>query len=95
MKRSERFTAILALHSKTGNQAMRLKKRAVNQIEQILVQYAGKRIVLGTHGDILTLILNHFNREYDFDFWASTTMPDIYESVFEGTQFVQVTRKWG
>lgn len=78
-----------------GESSYAAQKRAMNQIKQILNQYAGKRIVLGTHGDIMTLILNDFNKEYDFEFWESTTMPDIYELMFEGTQLIQIVRKWG
>ncbi|SFB61693.1 2,3-bisphosphoglycerate-dependent phosphoglycerate mutase [Cohnella sp. OV330] len=77
-----------------GESSYDAQKRAINPIKQVLNQYAGKRIVLGTHGDIMTLILNHFNKEYDFEFWESTTMPDIYELMFDGTQIVQVARKW-
>lgn len=70
------------------------QKRAIDQLERILHEHAGKTIVLGTHGDIMTLMMNYFDKQYNFDFWQSATMPDIYELRFEGTKFKRATRKW-
>lgn len=77
-----------------GESSVDAQKRAIDQLKRILHEHAGKSIVLGTHGDIMTLMMNYFDKQYDFDFWQSATMPDIYELRFEGTKFMQVTRKW-
>lgn len=48
-----------------------------------------------THGDIMTLMLNHFDSRYGFDFWEATSMPDIYKLEFdEKNSLRSVSRLW-
>ena len=63
-------------------------------IQPIIHAHAGKKIALGTHGDIMTLMLNHWNEDYGFSFWQTATMPDIYKLVFQGEQLIEVIRIW-
>ncbi|WP_438350415.1 histidine phosphatase family protein [Paenibacillus sp. FA6] len=77
-----------------GESSQQAQKRGVEIIEKILNYYQGKRIAIGTHGDIMTLMMNHFDAEYDYFFWGSTTMPDIYKMDFEGLELSNVTRLW-
>ncbi len=42
----------------------------------------------------MTLILNCFDKSYNYEFWKSTTMPDIYRLEFQGTDLINVTREW-
>ncbi|MCA1291939.1 histidine phosphatase family protein [Paenibacillus sp. alder61] len=70
------------------------QKRATKVILNILNKYEGKNIVIGTHGDIMTLMMNHFDPQYDYQFWRTTTMPDIYKAVFQGQKLVSTTRLW-
>lgn len=72
------------------------QQRVMEALEPILKRYAGRRIVIGTHGDIMTLLLNRWNPAYGYSFWASTSMPDIYrlELEAEGAAAPQVTRIW-
>ncbi len=58
------------------------QKRGVNITYQVLEKYKGKNIVIGTHGNIMVLIMNYFNKEYDFTFWKNLDMPDIYKCTF-------------
>ncbi|MEK8127961.1 histidine phosphatase family protein [Paenibacillus filicis] len=78
-----------------GESSRRAQARAVAVLERLLRQSAGKHIVIGTHGDIMTLMLNYFIRDYDFDFWAATTMPDIYKLEVGVHGAATVTRLWG
>lgn len=77
-----------------GESTQQAQGRAVKTIEYILNEYMGKKMVIGTHGDIMTLIMNHFDKQYGFEFWESTTMPDIYKLKFEGNLLKKVTRLW-
>jgi len=43
-----------------------------------LDRYPGQQIAVGTHGNLLVLILQHFDRSVGFAFWQSLTMPDVY-----------------
>ncbi|MFS0869512.1 histidine phosphatase family protein [Paenibacillus xylanilyticus] len=76
----------------SGEQAC---SRAVTVIEQILDTHAGQKVAIGTHGDVMTLIFQHYDPSYGFDFWKSTTMPDIYKLEFDMEhKLVQVNRMW-
>lgn len=77
-----------------GESSEEAQKRAVKLILKILKKYAGKNIVIGTHGDIMTLMMNHFDPQYDYSFWRTTTMPDIYKVIFQGQKLVSTTRLW-
>lgn len=78
-----------------GESSREAQSRACRVIENLLRTYEGKRVVIGTHGDIMTLMLNRYDRNYDFDFWKSTTMPDIYKLLFDGSdRLLGVTRLW-
>jgi len=78
-----------------GESGEQARSRAVAVIDRILDKHTGQKVVIGTHGDVMTLILQHYDSSYGYDFWESTSMPDIYELVFDGThKLVQVTRLW-
>nr|WP_154893479.1 histidine phosphatase family protein [Paenibacillus xylanexedens] len=69
--------------------------RAVAVIERILDTHAGQKVVIGTHGDVMTLILQHYDMSYGYEFWKSTTMPDIYKLEFNMEHELEgVTRLW-
>ncbi|WP_325175890.1 histidine phosphatase family protein [Paenibacillus profundus] len=70
------------------------QERAVDVLLAILKDYRGQGIVIGTHGDIMTLMMNYFDDSYGFDFWKSTTMPDIYRLEFDEAALLTVTRMW-
>lgn len=70
------------------------QERGVNITFQILEKYKGKNVVIGTHGNMMVLIMNYFNEKYDFSFWKNLDMPDIYKCTFEGRELVKVQRLW-
>jgi len=78
-----------------GESSEEAQKRAVKVILEIFNKYEGNNIVFGTHGDIMTLMMNYFDPQYDYSFWRTTTMPDIYKVVFQGQKLVSTTRLWG
>ncbi|TWT02523.1 histidine phosphatase family protein [Planomicrobium sp. CPCC 101079] len=75
-----------------GESNARARARGVKKTLEILRTHAGKNIVIGTHGNIMVLIMNHFDSQYDFQFWQKLTMPDIYKLAFEGTELIGVKR---
>ena len=70
------------------------QKRGVNATLQVLENNTGKNVVIGTHGNIMVLIMNHFDRKYGFEFWKQLEMPDIYKLSFDGKKLVHVRRIW-
>ncbi|WP_312870031.1 histidine phosphatase family protein [Fontibacillus panacisegetis] len=77
-----------------GESSKDAQKRAIKVFKKIIDKFNGKRIVIGTHGDIMTLMMNYFDNTYGFEFWESTTMPDIYKLEFEENKLNNVTRLW-
>ena len=78
-----------------GESSVHAQGRAIAALKSILNEHMGKRLVIGTHGDIMTLMMNYFNKDYGHEFWMSSTMPDIYKSEFNGVVLERVERLWG
>lgn len=66
-----------------GESSNEARRRAIPVIADLLKRHAGKRIVIGTHGDIMTLMMQTYDPSCDFGFWQNTTMPDIYRLEFD------------
>lgn len=77
-----------------GESSRELQIRAIGVFEDIRNQYEGKRIAIGTHGNIMTVIMNYYNSEFDYDFFKQTTKPDIYKMIFKGDRLIEVERLW-
>jgi 2,3-bisphosphoglycerate-dependent phosphoglycerate mutase len=77
-----------------GESGVDAQRRAVSVVKSIVNAYKGKKIVIGTHGDIMTLMLNFCDKRYGYAFWESTSMPDIYKLRLEDSKLREVTRLW-
>jgi 2,3-bisphosphoglycerate-dependent phosphoglycerate mutase len=77
-----------------GENTKQAQQRAIPVILELLKEYEGKGIAIGTHGNIMTIIMNYFDNTYGFDFWNSTSKPDIYRMTFQDGQFMKVDRMW-
>ncbi|MGF9893025.1 histidine phosphatase family protein [Priestia megaterium] len=76
-----------------GGESNRIaQQRGIACIFKILEKHKGKNIVIGTHGNIMVLIMNYFNAKYDFDFWKNLQMPDIYKLSFEDNNLKAISR---
>ncbi|MFD1851746.1 histidine phosphatase family protein [Oceanobacillus bengalensis] len=79
-----------------GGESNRIaQKRGVHATFQVLENNIGKNVVIGTHGNIMVLIMNYFDIQYGFDFWKGLEMPDIYKLSFNGKKLIDVQRIWG
>jgi 2,3-bisphosphoglycerate-dependent phosphoglycerate mutase len=70
------------------------QRRAVHILKELLHTHQDKNVVIGTHGAVMTLMMNYFNPSFDLDFLYSTTKPDIYRLEFNNEQLVCVERVW-
>ena len=70
------------------------QKRAVKVLEEILNTYKGKKVVIGTHGLVMTLMMGYYDLNYDLTFLHNTSKPDIYRMEFNGQELVDVNRLW-
>lgn len=55
------------------------QNRVISLLKELQFETDDEHVVLSTHGNLLALILNHFDSSYGFNFWHSLTMPDIYK----------------
>lgn len=76
----------------SGESNHHAQARGVHVTKEILEKYAGKNVAIGTHGNIMVLIMNYFNPIYDFSFWNQLQMPDIYQLTFYEQQMIAVKR---
>jgi 2,3-bisphosphoglycerate-dependent phosphoglycerate mutase len=77
-----------------GETTRQAQDRAIPLIKQLLAEFKGKKIAIGTHGNIMTIIMNYFDKSYGFDFWEQTSKPDVYKLEFVETELRQVKRLW-
>jgi 2,3-bisphosphoglycerate-dependent phosphoglycerate mutase len=68
--------------------------RGLQSLKSVLNKYRGENIVIGTHGNIMVLIMNYYDKKYNYDFWNGLNMPDIYKLSFEDGILVGVERLW-
>lgn len=64
-----------------SNEAAQKRVRLI--IDQLLKRHLTETIIIGTHGNILTLLLNDFDDNYGLAFWKTLKMPDIVKTVFK------------
>ncbi len=60
---------------------------------QDAVEAPQDRVVLVTHGNLLTLLLHHLDPTVGFKTWAHLTHPDVYQVQREGSHW-QAVRTW-
>jgi 2,3-bisphosphoglycerate-dependent phosphoglycerate mutase len=70
------------------------QKRGIAVMNTLLDTYERKKVVIGTHGAIMTLIMGYYDSRFDLPFLHSTSKPDIYRMEFKGLEFLGVERLW-
>ncbi|MGE5124273.1 MAG: histidine phosphatase family protein [Acidobacteriaceae bacterium] len=68
--------------------------RGVAIVERLARRYPGGHVVLSTHGNLLALVLKHFDARIDYVFWKELTMPDIYMLCLSPGEEPAITRLW-
>jgi 2,3-bisphosphoglycerate-dependent phosphoglycerate mutase len=67
-------------HSFPGGESSRdAQQRAVRAIDRIREAHPVDRIVIATHGNLISLYLNMLNHDIGFDFWRSLALPDVFQ----------------
>ncbi|WP_237982067.1 histidine phosphatase family protein [Bacillus thuringiensis] len=65
-----------------GESTKQAMDRAISLIQDVL-KLNHTTTLLVTHGNLLTLILKHFDHTIGFNEWRSLTNPDIYEIIID------------
>jgi len=69
------------------------QQRAVAALDGVVEEYADGSVAIGTHGQLLTLLLNHYDERFDEAYWREElTTPDVYEARFEDGELRGVER---
>ena len=76
----------------SGESNHNAQSRGVQATIEILKKYVGQNVVIGTHGNIMVLIMNYYDPTYDFSFWKQLEMPDIYQLTFLDQKLIKVRR---
>jgi 2,3-bisphosphoglycerate-dependent phosphoglycerate mutase len=77
-----------------GESNVQAQERGVTLIKELLKYHGGESIVVATHGNLLALILQHFDPAVDFDFWQQMTMPDVYALDVQMPKGENMMRLW-
>jgi 2,3-bisphosphoglycerate-dependent phosphoglycerate mutase len=78
-----------------GESNQEVQDRGITALKEWVERYPGKRMAVGIHGNIMTCTMNFFDKKYDFDFWKSTTKPDIYKlTIDKDFRLINCTRMW-
>ncbi|ETI70896.1 histidine phosphatase family protein [Neobacillus vireti] len=77
-----------------GESNILAQARGVKATMNVLEKYADENIVIGTHGNLMVLIMKHFDKQFGFRFWQELAMPDIYKLTFDKIKLVEVNRVW-
>jgi 2,3-bisphosphoglycerate-dependent phosphoglycerate mutase len=75
-----------------GESSRAATERAIAALDDALLLDTD-RIVMVTHGRLLTLILKHFDSKYGFEEWQNLTTPDVFRIVIKENDS-QVERIW-
>lgn len=75
-----------------GESNLAAQRRGVDALERTLRRHADECVVVGTHGNLLTLVLNHYDDRFDYEFWRELAMPDVYEARFSAGELVNIER---
>ncbi|EJQ14585.1 hypothetical protein IE3_01823 [Bacillus cereus BAG3X2-1] len=77
-----------------GESYVDCQRRVVRVLKEILMNFQGHKIIIGTHGLVMTLMMNYFDNQYGLEFLMNTSKPDIYKLEFKEEQFMNVERLW-
>ncbi|RKD32460.1 histidine phosphatase family protein [Thermohalobacter berrensis] len=79
-------------HLEGGESLNQVQKRGINVIFDLLERYESENIVIGSHGTWISVVLNYFDKKYNFSFWKTLKMPDIFLLVFNKKELQLIKR---
>lgn len=75
-----------------GESGAEAGQRGIDAITDVLEKCDGIAAVV-THGNLLSLILKHYNESYGFDQWKALSNPDVFELAYRGA-IPEIKRVW-
>lgn len=88
----EKRWADFSFAEENGENLASVQERNMEALQNVLRDYTGKTVVIGTHGTALSTILNYYNRSFGIqDFLRIVSwMPYIVEMTFEGNKLIEM-----
>jgi len=77
-----------------GETNLQAQRRGVAGLQELVQAQPGRQIVIGTHGNLLALILNHYDPGVGYNFWSRLTLPDVYRLQVEASGNAHWARIW-
>jgi broad specificity phosphatase PhoE len=77
-----------------GESNARAQVRGLAVLLAVVVRHHGSQVVLATHGNLLTLMLNALDPSFGYHFWRRLSFPDIYQLAFDSGELRGVDRLW-
>ena len=53
-------------------------KRILDLLQDLEERYLDKTILLSSHGNLLGILINHFDSSFDYKKWEQMTFPDCF-----------------
>ena len=75
-----------------GESSNEAATRGCAVIEEVLTDEFNHTLIV-THGNLLTLLLNHFDQSYGYETWMQLTNPDVYRLTFNNNE-LDIQRIW-
>ena len=80
-------------YSLTGGESLKeVQKRGIQALQKIVNNHQEGNIIVAGHGTWLGVMLNHFDKFYDYEFWKTIKMPDIFLFKYENNNLSEITR---
>ncbi|MBD0384801.1 histidine phosphatase family protein [Paenibacillus sedimenti] len=77
-----------------GESFTNCQKRVVTILKNIISEYKGQKVAIGTHGAVMTMMMGYFDPQFDLDFLLKTSKPDIYKMEIDEGILTKTERLW-
>lgn len=69
-----------------------MQNRNIEALKNALMEYSGKRIVVGSHGTALSTVINYFNKSFVYEDFLriKMLMPWIVRFLFDGEICIEI-----
>jgi 2,3-bisphosphoglycerate-dependent phosphoglycerate mutase len=86
----ERRWADFSCAEEGGESLASVQKRNIEALHEVLEKYAGKTVVIGTHGTALSTILNYYDSSFGLEDFLKIVgwRPYIVELTFDGDKLI-------
>ncbi|MCM1988239.1 histidine phosphatase family protein [Oceanirhabdus seepicola] len=72
-----------------GESLREVQDRGIKVIQEIIRDNKGKKIMIGTHGTFLGVLLNYYEKTCDYHFWKNLKMPAIISIILDSDEVVK------